>query len=166
MDIITSNLQKCKKCRKSLPIEAFINENTCQFKTCNIYRHNAALQYEQSNQFNSELLTLEEMSKQLFVKILEIDTNEYLENDLTGIDFNCNISINMMDDDPKKLSKMIIDLISESDGYYYIYKDSYTSKKASDILIFRYKCSQCKSLAKRPRKNESIEKQRDRIPIE
>ncbi|PKY40067.1 hypothetical protein RhiirA4_415555 [Rhizophagus irregularis] len=82
------------------------------------------------------------MSKQLFVKILEIDTNEYLENDLTGIDFNCNISIDMMDDDPKKLSKMIIDLISESDGYYYIYKDSYTSKKASDILIFRYKCSQ------------------------
>ncbi|CAG8687950.1 23063_t:CDS:1 [Rhizophagus irregularis] len=72
----------------------------------------------------------------------------------------------MMDDDPKKLSKMIIDLISESDGYYYIYKDSYTSKKASDILTFRYKCSQCKSLAKRPRKNESIEKQRDRIPIE
>ncbi|CAB4410551.1 unnamed protein product [Rhizophagus irregularis] len=106
------------------------------------------------------------MSKQLFVKILEIDTNEYLENDLTGIDFNCNISIDMMDDDPKKLSKMIIDLISESDGYYYIYKNSYTSKKASDILTFRYKCSQCKSLAKRPRKNESIEKQRDRIPIE
>jgi hypothetical protein len=38
----------------------------------------------------------------------------------------------MMDDDPKKLSK-IIDLIGESDGYYYIYKDSYTSMKASDI---------------------------------
>ncbi|PKB99538.1 hypothetical protein RhiirA5_429524 [Rhizophagus irregularis] len=34
--------------------------------------------------------------------------------------------------------------------------DSYTSEKASDILTFRYKCSQCKSLAKRPRKNESM----------
>ncbi|PKB97640.1 hypothetical protein RhiirA5_432739 [Rhizophagus irregularis] len=124
MDIITSsNLQKCKKCRKILSLEAFFNENTYQFKL-----------------------------------ILEIDTNEYLENDLTGIDFNCN-KIDMMDDNPKKLSK-IIDLIGESDGYYYIYKDSYTSKKASDILTFRYKCSQCKSLAKRPRKNESIEKQR------
>ena len=61
---------------------------------------------------------------------------------------------------------MIIDLIGKSDGYYYIYKDSYTSKKAFDILTFRYKYSQCKSLAKRPRKHESIENQRDQIPIE
>ncbi|CAG8583727.1 7931_t:CDS:2 [Rhizophagus irregularis] len=37
--------------------------------------------------------------------------------------------------------------------------DSYTSKKAAVILTFWYKCSQYKSLAKRPR-NESIEKQR------
>src|SRR5204863_2597975 len=81
----TSNLQKCKKCQKNLPLKAFINENTRQFKTCNICRHKASLQYEQSNQSNSEveLLTLEEMSRQLFEKILEIDTNEYFENDLT-----------------------------------------------------------------------------------
>ncbi|GET53644.1 uncharacterized protein OCT59_013310 [Rhizophagus irregularis] len=72
-----------------------INENTQQFKICNICRHEATLQYEQSNQSNTEveLLSLEEMSKQLFERILEINTNEYLENDLTSsIDFNCNIS--------------------------------------------------------------------------
>ena len=146
MDIETSNLQKCKKCWKNLPLEAFINENTRQFKTCNICRHGASLQYEQSNQSNTEvveeeLLTLEEMSKQLFEKILEINTNEYLENDLISIDFNCNISIDMMDDEPKKISKLIVDLLGESDGYYYIYKDSYTSKKASNILTFLYKFS-------------------------
>ncbi|CAB4425991.1 unnamed protein product [Rhizophagus irregularis] len=46
----------------------------------------ATLQYKQSNQSNTEvgLLTLEEMSKQLFERILEINTNEYLENDLTS----------------------------------------------------------------------------------
>ena len=40
------------------------------------------MQYEQSNQSNTEieLLTLEEMSKQLFERILEINTNEYLDN--------------------------------------------------------------------------------------
>jgi hypothetical protein len=42
-----------------------INENTQQFKICNICCHKATLQYEQSNQSNTEveLLTLEEMSK-------------------------------------------------------------------------------------------------------
>ncbi|CAB5386217.1 unnamed protein product [Rhizophagus irregularis] len=93
MDIVTTgNLQKCKKCQKNLPLEVFINENTQQFKTCNICR---TLQYKQSNQSNTEvgLLTLEEMSKQLFERILEINTNEYLENDLTSrVDFNCNVS--------------------------------------------------------------------------
>ncbi|CAB5376188.1 unnamed protein product [Rhizophagus irregularis] len=96
MDIVTTgNLQKCKKCQKTLPLEAFINENTQQIKTCNICRHKATLQYKQSNQSNTEvgLLTLEEMSKQLFERILEINTNEYLENDLTSrVDFNCNVS--------------------------------------------------------------------------
>ena len=47
-----------------------------------------------------------------------------MENNLTSIDFNCNISIDMMDDDPKKISETIINLLSNSDGYY---KDSYTS---------------------------------------
>ncbi|PKY13854.1 hypothetical protein RhiirB3_425742 [Rhizophagus irregularis] len=55
----------------------------------------STLQYEQSNQSNTEVrtLTLDEMSKQLFERILEINTNGYLENNLTSsIDFNCNIS--------------------------------------------------------------------------
>ncbi|CAB4387533.1 unnamed protein product [Rhizophagus irregularis] len=92
MDIVTTgNLQKCKKCQKNLPLEAFINENTQQIKTCNICRHKATLQYKQSNQSNTEvgLLTLEEMSKQLFERILEINTNEYLTS---RVDFNCNVS--------------------------------------------------------------------------
>ncbi|RGB32812.1 hypothetical protein C1646_762463 [Rhizophagus diaphanus] len=105
------------------------------------------------------------MSKQLFEKILEFDTNEYLENDLANIDFNCNISIDMIND-PKYISKKIVNLLGKSDGYYYIYKDSYTSKKTSDVITFQYKCSQCKSLVKRPRKHEFVKNQRDRIPIE
>ena len=46
MDTIT--LQKCKKCWKSLPLEAFINinENTCYVKTCNTYHYKASLQYK------------------------------------------------------------------------------------------------------------------------
>ena len=146
----------------------FLESYTRQFKTCNICRYKASLQYEQSNRYNPEveLLTPKEMSRCLFEKILEIDTNEYLENNLMGINFNCNILIDMIDGDPKKISKMITELLGESDGYYYIYKDSYDLKKASDVLIFWYKCSQCQSLAKRPRKHESIENQRDRIPIE
>ncbi|PKC15441.1 hypothetical protein RhiirA5_408184 [Rhizophagus irregularis] len=89
MDIVTTgNLQKCKKCQKNLPLEAFINENTQQIKTCNICRHKATLQYKQSNQSNTE-----EMSKQLFERILEINTNEYLENDLTSRDYMESLSI-------------------------------------------------------------------------
>ena len=101
------------------------------------------MQYEQSNQSNSEveLLILEEMSKQLFEKILENDTNEYLENNLTSIDFNCNISIDMMDDDPKKISETIsYHLLSNSNRYYYIYKRFLYF----NISTFRYKCSKCK----------------------
>ena len=77
MDILTNNLQKCKKRWKNLPLEAFINENTCQFKTCNICHYKSSLQYEKFNQSNLEieLLTPEDMSKQLFEKMLEIVTN-------------------------------------------------------------------------------------------
>src|SRR5687767_13759805 len=120
MDVNTSILQKCKKYRKSLPLEAFINENARQFKTCNICRFQSSLQYKKSNKSDSEveLLTTKEMSRCLFEKILEIDTNKYLENDLMDINFNCNISINMIDGDPKKISKTIAELLGERDGYY------------------------------------------------
>ena len=57
---------------------------------------------------------------------------KYLENDLTGIDFNCNISIEM-NNDSKTISKTIANLLGKSVGYYYIYKDSYTLK---NHLIF------------------------------
>ncbi|CAG8602235.1 1832_t:CDS:2 [Funneliformis mosseae] len=54
------------------------------------------------------------MSRCLFEKISEIDTNEYLENDLMNINFNCNISIDMIDSNLKNISKTIIELLGES----------------------------------------------------
>ncbi|CAG8583514.1 9960_t:CDS:2 [Cetraspora pellucida] len=127
-------------------------------KTCNKCHH-SSLQYKCSNQSSNKTepyktepcetgpLTQKEISKQLYEKILTLNTNEYLENDLLGIDFKCEFLIDTMDDDSKILSKTIAELIGESDEYYYIFKNSYNSKKN---LI----------------KHESIEKQRDRIPIE
>ncbi|CAG8505426.1 3837_t:CDS:2 [Gigaspora rosea] len=55
------------------------------------------------------------MSRQLYNKIIEISINEYMENELNGIDF---------------------------------------------------KCSQCRNLAKKPKKHENIENQRDRPSIQ
>ncbi|CAG8825665.1 7775_t:CDS:2, partial [Cetraspora pellucida] len=93
-------------------------------KTCNKYHH-SSLQYKCSNQssnktepyktepYETEPLTLKEMSKQLYEKILTLNTNEYLENDLLDIDFKC-----------------------ESDRYYYIFKNSYNSKRTSDVSTF------------------------------
>jgi hypothetical protein len=50
--------------------------------------------------------------------------------------------------------------------YLYSYSKEYHSKKDDKIYTYWYKCSQDRSLAKRPRKHEDKEKHRDKIPIE
>ncbi|CAG8707737.1 19544_t:CDS:2 [Racocetra persica] len=49
------------------------------------------------------------MSNKLYEQILQINTNEYLENESAEINFKCDIllDINENDDDPQKLSKTI-----------------------------------------------------------
>ena len=44
------------------------------------------------------------------------------------------------------------------------YSKEYHLKKNDKIYTYWYKCSQDRSLAKRPRKNENEEKNRDKIP--
>ena len=70
------------------------------------------------------------MSRYLFKKILKININKYLKNNLININFNCNILINMMDNNLKKISKIIIKLLNKDNSYYYIYKNSYNLKKS------------------------------------
>lgn len=106
------------------------------------------------------------MARQLYNKTIKISTNEYMENELNGIDFKCDISLEDFEDDPKNISNKIKNIIGENDGYYYIYTDTYNSKKTSQLSTFRYRCSQCRNLAKKPKKHENIENQRDRPSIQ
>ncbi|CAG8759481.1 1975_t:CDS:1, partial [Dentiscutata erythropus] len=56
----------------------------------------------------------------VYNKIIEISTNEYMKNELNGIDFKCNISLEDFEDDPKEISNKINNTIGKNDGYYYI----------------------------------------------
>ncbi|CAG8578039.1 6461_t:CDS:2 [Dentiscutata erythropus] len=84
----------------------------------------------------------------LYNKIIEISTNEYMENELNGIDFKCDISFEDFEDDPKKISNKIKNTI------------------ASQLSTFRYRCSQCQNLAKKPRKHKNVKNQRDQLSIQ
>ncbi|CAG8815042.1 19054_t:CDS:1, partial [Cetraspora pellucida] len=109
-------------------------------KTCNKYHH-SSLQYKHSNQSSNktdpykiessktEPLIQKEMSKQLYKKILTLNTNKYLENNLLDIDFKCELLIDIIYNDLKILFKTIAELIDKSNRYYYIFKNSYNSKK-------------------------------------
>ncbi|CAG8492408.1 5076_t:CDS:2 [Gigaspora margarita] len=53
------------------------------------------------------------MSNKLYERILEIKTNENFENESAEIDFKCNVSLDINEDDPQKLSKIIAAIPSE-----------------------------------------------------
>ena len=60
------------------------------------------------------------------------------ENESVGIDFKCYITsddFKNMEDTPQEISKKIADLISDSDGYYYIYLNTYQQYKSNMQLI-------------------------------
>ncbi|CAG8780746.1 13981_t:CDS:1, partial [Dentiscutata erythropus] len=86
-----------------------------------------------------EILLPKEMTKKLYDNIIAIGRNEYFENELLGIDFECDITLDDLrniDDSPQKISRKIADLIGNSDGYYYIYLNTYYSKKAVELYMF------------------------------
>ncbi|CAG8653296.1 28384_t:CDS:2 [Gigaspora margarita] len=143
--------QKCTRCKKALPSHMFANKTKNQPKTCYSCHSESSIHYKQSHQSESvtEILSQEEMSNKLYEQILEINTNEYFENESAEIDFKCNILLDINEEDPQKLSKIITELLGNADGYYYIYKDCYSSTKDN-----------------KPRKQECIENQRDQIPID
>ncbi|CAB5357647.1 unnamed protein product [Rhizophagus irregularis] len=68
----------------------------------------------------------------------------------------------LLKEEPCNISKQVAKLVEQADGYYYIYKEHYLSKKSDGIYTYWYYCSQCQQLAKKPRKNEDLNKQRDR----
>ncbi|CAG8732438.1 24676_t:CDS:1, partial [Dentiscutata erythropus] len=55
------------------------------------------------------------MSNKLYKQILEINTNEYLENELVNIDFQYDILLDIKDDDPRNLSKIIAESLGNAD---------------------------------------------------
>ncbi|CAG8790313.1 4857_t:CDS:2 [Dentiscutata erythropus] len=117
----------------------------------------------------NEVLLPEKMAEEIFNKISLVGSDEFFENELNGINFKSNIVLDGFkdeDDTPQEIAKKIANLISDSDGYYYIYFNYYSSKKNNDLYTFQYRCSQCRSLAKKPRKHQDLECQRDRESIE
>ncbi|KAF0532775.1 hypothetical protein F8M41_010973 [Gigaspora margarita] len=109
--------QKCTRCKKALPSHMFANKTKNQPKTCYSCRSESSIHYKQSHQSESvtEILSQEEMSNKLYEQILEINTNEYFENESAEIDFKCNVSLDINEEDPQKLSKIIAESLGNAD---------------------------------------------------
>ncbi|CAG8453932.1 631_t:CDS:2 [Cetraspora pellucida] len=153
-----SNSRECTRCKKTVNSNQFLNSNNDDnyFNTCFLCRQQSSIHYKLSTKPDeNQVISLKEMTQQLYCKIIEISTNEYMENELNGIDFKCDISLEEFEGDPKEISNKIKNAI-----------DTYNSKKTSQLVTFRYRCSQCQNLAKKPRKHENIENQRDRQSIQ
>ncbi|PKY61350.1 hypothetical protein RhiirA4_488882, partial [Rhizophagus irregularis] len=137
-------------------------------KTCSIccqtisqsYHATKSTEIESSNDCNP--IEPKEMEKQLFDQIFEIGSNKYIESE-SDIEFSCKILINSLNGTSQEIGKKIAEMIGYADGYYYIYRKANQSKNSHTIW---YYCSQNCALAKRPRKHENQNKQRDREYIE
>ncbi|CAG8779152.1 37717_t:CDS:10, partial [Gigaspora margarita] len=130
--------------------------------------YKASIEHDE-NYANKYVLFPEEMAEELFNKISLVVSDEYFENDLDGINFKSIIVLDNFkdkEDTPQEIAKKIANLIGDSDGYYYIYLNYYGLKKKDELHTFQYRCSQCRSLAKKPRKHQDSELQRDRESIE
>ncbi|CAG8742449.1 12731_t:CDS:2, partial [Cetraspora pellucida] len=106
------------------------------------------------------------MKKQLFEYILQIGNDEHMENENSGIEFLCEILTTSLKSKPHELGKAIAEIIGSADGYYYIYNKVYRSQKNQNKYSYYYNCSQSCTLAKRPRKHDDSNKQRDREYID
>ncbi|CAG8745497.1 16482_t:CDS:2, partial [Dentiscutata heterogama] len=93
------------------------------------------------------------MAEEIFNKISLVGSDEFFENELNRINFKSNIVLDGFKDKDnisQEIAKKIANLISDSNGYYYIYFNYYSSKKNNDLYTFQYQCSRCRSLAKKP----------------
>lgn len=177
----TDVLQKCSKCRKFLSKNQFIkptNKKNRDCNTCDSCRQQSSVHYKKSLEKKSlvnvdneeeEMLLPKEMAKKLYNNITIIGCDEYLENESAGIEFKCNITLDDVKDvkdSPQEISRKIANLIGDSDGYYYIYLNSYYPKKKVEQYTIQYRCSQCQNLSKKPRKHQDLDHQRDRGSIE
>ncbi|CAB5384510.1 unnamed protein product [Rhizophagus irregularis] len=159
--------KQCSKCHQHFDTNFFTSKTGRDLKTCINCREQAATVYRThhlNDKDQQEQLYWNDVKKKLYDKIVEIGSNEYLENKENGVLFSCILIMEneLLKEEPCNISKQVAKLVEQADGYYYIYKEHYLSKKSDGIYTYWYYCSQCQQLAKKPRKNEDLNKQRDR----
>ncbi|EXX54306.1 hypothetical protein RirG_235770 [Rhizophagus irregularis DAOM 197198w] len=158
--------KQCSKCYQHFDTNFFTSKTGRDLKTCINCREQAATVYRThylNDKDQLEQLYWNNVKKKLYDKIVEIGSNEYLENKENGVLFSCILIIKneLLKEEPCNISKQVAKLVEQADGYYYIYKEHYLSKKSDKIYTYWYYCSQCQQLAKKPCKNEDLNKQRD-----
>ncbi|CAG8477251.1 2922_t:CDS:2, partial [Gigaspora rosea] len=162
--MFSNSLYKCDRCGKCFDITFFISKTGKSTKICSECRKKNLQTYHatkpNNNILHENLIEPEEMKKNLFESILEVGNNEYIENENSGIEFSCKVSTISLKSEPHELGKAIAGIVGSADGYYYM------SEKNHNHYTFWYNCSQNCTLAKRPRKHEDFDKQRDREYIE
>src|ERR1044071_6185793 len=112
-----------------MSIIQFVNKQNRILKTCNLCRQQSLIYYKESTDHDEkEILLPKIMAKRFFDEVNIIGSNENFENESVEIDFKCYIILDdfrNMENIPQEISKKIADLISDSDGYYYIYLNTY-----------------------------------------
>ncbi|CAG8530148.1 7152_t:CDS:1, partial [Cetraspora pellucida] len=119
-----NGLFKCDRCDKCFDKAAFVSKTEKPTKTCNECRQKILKTYHatKSNDnslYNSNPIEPNEMKKKLFESILEVGNNEFVENENSGIEFLCKISIISLKSEPHELGKTIAEIVGSVNGYYY-----------------------------------------------
>ncbi|CAG8751960.1 2910_t:CDS:2, partial [Gigaspora margarita] len=151
----------------SLEQTAFISKTGKPTKVCcqcrnNDLRNYYATKVDKNIPCDQNPIEPKEMKKKLFEYVLQVGNDEHVENENSGIEFLCEISTVSLKSEPHELGKAIAEIVDSADGYYYIL---YISKN-NNKYTYWYNCSQSCNLAKRPRKHEEFNKQRDREYID
>ncbi|CAG8436323.1 3850_t:CDS:2, partial [Scutellospora calospora] len=160
----------CTRCKIYKGKLEFANSNSHICNMCKAqtkrYRENKKL-LKDDNEVPNEILEPNNLADYIY-DLLELHTNSIIaennkENNQLGIHYSCTVDISSYNESSKEIADNLINIVSDTDEYSWIYNNKYDGKQATSIWYF---CSQRVNMAKKPRKHNDPEKQRDTKTME
>lgn len=117
--------KQCSKCYQHFDTNFFTSKTGRDLKTYINCQEQAATVYRThhlNDKDQLEQLYWNDVKKKLYDKIVEIGSNEYLENKENGVLFSCILIMEneLLKEEPCNISKQVAKLVEQADGYYYM----------------------------------------------
>ncbi|CAG8744961.1 5988_t:CDS:1, partial [Cetraspora pellucida] len=161
----------CIECHSNRSSEDFLNEKGTKLKKCLQCRTQIRLAHSKNNEEPDIIINYLDITKTVYNFLVSLNnTNEFYECENEGLDIIFYVELsslhnNILENNELQkeniefeIGRHIVSLVSDGDGYSWIYRDK-NQKKRSFLLI--YFCNCRIELGKRQAKHPELNKQQD-----